>query len=315
MPLFTAAFALFSAAFLDFHTLMQSPIALNEATVVPREGVAIYFVLDQSGSMREEVPVSSSLDPKRSLPKVDIMKRVTSRFILGDPGVGNPGLNGDLIGVVSFARGTRVLAPLTLDHQTVLDDINAIVPMDSAETDGTAIGYAIYKTASMIAATRHYAQEMIASGQAPYQIKGAAIVVVTDGLQAPSPLDKGKRLRNMDIPEAAAYAKEQHIRLYIINIDPGITNEEFAPFRHIMERSTELTGGKFMIVSGTTPLTTIYDEIFKIEKGKILQGGKHANDVTHLSRAFSLYPYLVSLGLLCIALGVILETLLLRKVP
>lgn len=311
--LYLASLALFALAFIDPHTMAQNPTQLENALAVPRQGIAIYFVLDQSGSMREQVPVPSDIDPSRQLSKIELLKKVTSLFISGDKAEGLPGLQGDLVGAVAFSRGAHVLAPLTLDHQVVLDDIAEIQLSHTQDTDGTAIGYAIYKTASMIAATRHYAQEMQATGQTPYQIKGSAIIVVTDGLQEPSPLDKGKRLRNMDIPEAAAYAKEQNIRVYIINVDPSITSEEFTPHRHVMEKATEMTGGKFIIVGGGTSLMSVYEGIARLEKGNI--SGNQGKMQLGMHRSFSLYPWLIALGLFCLSLGVLLETLLLRRVP
>lgn len=312
---FIAGCTCFALAFIDPHTVSKNVLPDEQMNAVPHEGIAIYFLLDQSGSMREEVPVSTSVDPRGKMAKIALMKQVTTRFIEGDPNADTRGLQGDLVGVVSFARGARVLAPLTLDHHVILEDIAAIQPMNSADNDGTAIGYAIYKTASMIAATRHYAQELQEAGQAPYEIKGSAIVVVTDGLQAPSPLDKGKRLRNMDIPEAAAYAKEQHVRVYIINIDPRITLDEFTPHRHIMERAAELTGGKFMTVVGNEQLASVYKEIARLEKGSYFGIAGSADQAPTYTRSFSLYPWLVALGLVCIGIAMMLETTALRRVP
>ncbi len=311
--LFIAAFSFFLIAFIDPHTVRWSPLEGSGGDFLPKRGVALFFALDQSGSMREEIPVPYDVNASGRMAKIDLLKLVTSRFIAGDPAHHTEGLNGDLVGVVSFARAARVLTPLTLDHQKVLEDIAAIKPMQGDENDGTAIGYAIYKTASMIAATRHYAQELETRGQAPYQIEGSAIIVVTDGLQSPSPLDKGKRLRNMDIPEAAAYAKEQGIHIYIINVDPQIVSDEFIPHRHVMQRAAESTGGQFIVVDGDTPLSTVYQSIARLEKGKIEDERARALPLPH--RAFSWYPLCVALGVYCLILAFLFDTLVFRRVP
>lgn len=306
--LFITSLIAFALAFMDPHTV--APLAENEGDV-PREGVAIFFALDKSGSMREVVPVPYSIDSSGQMKKIDMLKKVTTEFIRGDKSLGLPGLHNDLIGVVTFARAAYVLAPLTLDHATVLEEIKNIQLAHTIDTDGTSIGYAIYKTASMIAATRSYAQEMATSGKAPYQIKGSAIIVVTDGLQEPSPLDKGKRLRNMDIPEAAAYAKQNDIRLFIVNVDPGITSDEFQPHRHIMERATELTGGKFLIAGAGTSLREIYQQIGTLTKGTVAAG----SEKVIMGRHLSFYPWFLAIGLLCLLAAVLLETVVMRRVP
>lgn len=302
---FLAAFFLFLVAFIDPHTIQWSPLDEKSGEFLPKKGVALFFALDQSGSMREAISVPDDVSVSGRISKIALLKLVTSRFITGLPG--------DLVGVVAFARAARVLTPLTLDHQKVLEDIATLQPMRGDENDGTAIGYAICKTASMIAATRYYGQELQAKGEAPYQIEGSAIIVVTDGLQSPSPLDKGKRLRNIDIPEAAAYAKEQGIHLYIINVDPHIASDEFIPHRHVMERAAESTGGQFILVDGNTPLSSVYQSIAQLEKGKIDDAHIRALPLPH--RSFSWYPFCVALGVYCLIVAFLLDTFVLRRVP
>ena len=54
----------------------------DESVKSPAEGIAIYLVLDQSGSMAEEL---SSITRQT---KVDLLKQVTRQFIAGDPNTG-----------------------------------------------------------------------------------------------------------------------------------------------------------------------------------------------------------------------------------
>ncbi len=159
---------------------------------------------------------------------METLRRVASEFVRGRPS--------DMLGIVSFARTASVVTPLTLDHAQVLDGLKELQVVPSQDQDGTAIGYAIYKTATLIAATEQFMK-------GKFEIKGAAILLVTDGLQDPNPLDNENSLRNQDIPEAADYAKEQKIKLYIINIDPSITMDQFAPHRNQMRTAAESTGG------------------------------------------------------------------------
>ena len=105
---------------------------------VPVEGVGIYLVLDQSGSMRH--PISQGSIESR----LDILKRVTKDFIAG--GGELDGRQQDLLGLVTFARTAQVQVPLTFDHEMLIDELEALAPIEKTEHQGTAIGYAIYRT-------------------------------------------------------------------------------------------------------------------------------------------------------------------------
>lgn len=311
------SFIAFALAFLDPHFLIDrhSEKSLKDSGASsPVEGIAIYLVLDQSGSMAEEV----SAGRRRVISKIDLLKQVTKQFISGDAETGLKGRPNDLIGLIAFARGAHVLSPLTLDHAAVLNELASFAPIGERDQDGTSIGYAIFKTANMIAATKHYAQELVEKGEPAYSIKSTVMILITDGMQDPNPLDKGKRLRNMDIPEATAYAKEQGIRLYIVNVEPKMTTEEFAPYRHIMQRAAGLTGGKFYMVDSTTNLEEIYRDIDNLEKSALPQDqqAQFSKDLRpDLYRRISFYPYLVAIGLLMLFCSFVLESTLFRRIP
>ncbi|MBA3815134.1 MAG: VWA domain-containing protein [Parachlamydiaceae bacterium] len=314
--------ASFLIAFVDAHLFISKHSDKNleppNLHPFPTEGIAIYLLLDQSGSMSEEVPIYSSNGPRKSMTKISLLKQVTQQFVVGDPALGLAGRSNDLIGLISFARGAEVMSPLTLDHQEILNQLSHFKAVANRDEDGTAIGYAIYKAASLIAATRHYSQELVGKGKPAYTIKNSVIILVTDGLQDPNPLDQGKRLRNIDIPDAAAYAKQQGIRLYIVNVEPKITTEEFAPNRRQMQRAAEITGGQLLVVNNTTNLEDIYQEIDRLEKSELptpFQKDFNKKDRPDIYRRVSLYPFLIALGLFFLLGGIILESTLFRRIP
>lgn len=310
--LMLSSLLLLSLAFLDPRLYTERPYdPANEPIKSPAEGIAIYLVLDQSGSMAEEISVG-----RNNRKKIDLLKQVTQQFISGNTQTGLKGRPNDMIGLIAFARGAHVLSPLTLDHAAILSELATFNPVGERDQDGTSIGYAIFKTANMIAATKHYAQELIDKGEPAYTIKSNIMILITDGMQDPNPLDKGKRLRNMDIPEAAAYAKEQGIRLYIVNVEPKMALEEFTPHRHLMQRAAELTGGRFYMVDGTTYLEGIYREIDALEKSDLPEPEVLNKDQRpDLYRRFSLHPYLIGLGMLLLLTSLLLESTLFRRVP
>lgn len=306
----------FLIAFIDPH-LMFTPNRPAEKEPdltkkeLPTEGIAIYLVLDQSGSMAQRI-VAKINGEKQSIRKMDLLKQVTSQFIQDQ--------SSNLIGLVAFARLPHVIAPLTLDENALQKALNEVEIVKVKEEDGTGLGYAIFKTAHLIVATKHFAQELRGKGRAAYEIKGTAIIAITDGLQNPNPLDKGNRLRTIELEEVAAYAKSQDIHLYLINIDPSISSPQFAPHRRLMKTITEATGGQFYLTSETQDLQKIYKDIDVLEKGAFLTDLSTSSDRTpeetnQPSIRFSFYPFFISLGILCLLSSMFLETTRLRKIP
>jgi Ca-activated chloride channel homolog len=306
-----ATLAFLMIAFIDPHLLFpKSPISSKQTPLqeLPTEGIAIYLVLDRSGSMAESVQAINEQGKRESIPKIDLLKRVTRQFILNHPS--------DLIGLVSFARVPQVLVPLTLDQETLLKQLDQIQVVKHSDEDGTAMGYAIYKTANLLTATRHFANDLQQGGKPPFTIKSAVIIVVTDGFQDPSRLDLGNRLRTMELDDAAAYAKSQNIRLYVVNIDPALSTAQYAPQRRQLQKITADTGGQFFLVSDAQDLHDIYLAIDHLEKGSIAQEARtQALDHKFAFTRFSFYPFFLLLGLLTFALAFILDSIILRTVP
>lgn len=275
-------------------------------TPPPVEGIAIYLLLDRSGSMNEEVPAPSVYKDRVSIPKIELLKEVTESFVKHE--------KNSLIGLIAFARGAQVLSPLTLDHEAVLNQLKNFRTVNDRSQDGTAIGYAIYKAASLISATRHFAESLNQEreNKNAYRILEGTIVLVTDGFQDPNPLDKGKKLRNTDIPDAARYAKEQNVRLYVVNVDPKMALDEYAPHRRQMEQSTALTGGKFYLVDQSRDLIAIYSDIERLEKSRLPQ--QVVSRLEHTEKT-PFYPILIFGGLLLLLIGMILRNTWLRRIP
>ena len=174
-----------------------------------------------------------------------------------------------MIGLVAFARTVQILAPLTLDHKLLLDKLGKLNVIGIEDQDGTAIGYAIYKTANLIATTRHFAEDLRGKGKPAYDIKDAVMILVTDGMQDPNPLDERNRYRWMDPEQAAAFAKEQNIHLYVVNVDPEFSKPEWEANRNQMKRAAEVTGGRFYPVNATSKLSEIYKEIDALTKSTL----------------------------------------------
>jgi len=302
------ALGLFALAFLDLHLLISRK---TPSSGMPSEGIAIYLIVDQSGSMREEVKISSSNGSAMKIPKIDLLKRITTQFVEERPN--------DLIGLVEFARTAHVLSPLTLDHAAIIKDLADLQVVSDKDQDGTAMGYAIFKTANIIAATRHYAQDLIGTDAPAYEIKSAIMILITDGFHAPSPLDEGKRLRNIDPVEAAQYAKEKKARLYVINVEPSLVSAEFAPQRRQMQHATQLTGGKFYLMDSSNSLDQIYADINSLEKSGLPPESSleaiSKDKQPQSYRRVSSYPIFIALGMGLLLISALLNASLFRRFP
>lgn len=309
--LHTFAFICLLIALSDFHFLMPlTNIKLSpQIQKASTQGAAIYLALDQSSSMSKKVDTQHKKEGLNSIKKIDLSKRLAKEFIIDHPS--------DLIGLVTFARVPQILAPLTLDHQMLLDKLQKIQIVEKPEDNGTAIGYAIFKTSTMINATRYFAEEMLQEGNAPYTIKSAALIIITDGFQDPSKLDLGNSLRTIELDDAASYAKEHNIRLFIINVNPDFSLPEYAPHRALLESITKETGGKFYIINPQGNLSDFYKKITALEKGTIIQ--KPVNQENKVSefptKRFSLFPYFTLIGLLSLFSALFFEYFLIKKVP
>lgn len=298
---------------------------LEEEINIPTEGIAIYFVLDNSGSMQAEMgPMEGFPNKKQRLTRLEALKFLTSQFIMGNQSLDLEGRSDDLVGLVAFARVPKVLAPLTLDHELVDRELSRLSTLKHPREEGTAIGYAIYKTAHMVAATEHFSKELIGEDKPAYDIQSTIMILVTDGFQNPHDGDRGHSLRNMGVEDAAKFAKEKGVRLYIVNVEPALGHPQYEAEREELRRSAEMTGGQFFLVSNAYHLQRIYRVIDKIEKAKQRDPQKRhmlveektelTEDEKHFDQLFA-FPKLISAGMLFLCLGLFLETTLLRKIP
>lgn len=281
---------------------------------LPVEGAALYLVLDHSSSMKDTVFSTVSAGKEVSLSKMELLKDVTKNFINGDASIGLQGRHDDLIGLVTFSRTAQILSPLTFDHNLLLHMLSKIDVVEKEDVDGTALGYAIFKTANMIVTTRDF---MKGNQENPshYTITSAAIILVTDGFQYPNPLDQGNRWRNMDIEEAAQYAKDNNIKLYVVNIDPAIADHRFTPIREQMQHSAELTGGQYYILNDHNDLNQIYAAIDQLEKNKYSAKEQVQAAQQQVFSILYFFPFLITLSLILLTIGFSIETVVWRQVP
>src|ERR671937_3174619 len=108
-----------------------------EAITVSSEGIAILMAVDISGSM---AALDLQVDGRQSS-RLDAVKQTLRSFVQG--GKHLAGRDGDLIGMVTFARYPDSVCPLTLDHDALIALLDQVEIVTLPEEDGTAIGEAM----------------------------------------------------------------------------------------------------------------------------------------------------------------------------
>jgi Ca-activated chloride channel family protein len=220
------------------------------------DGIAIQLVIDNSYSMR-----TTDYDMgDQSISRLEAVKHSVRLFIRG----GEHGLTGrpnDKIGIITFARDPDVVCPATLDHAAALDALERI---QLAPPVGTNIGDALAWALGRLRTEPAKEKIIILLSDGAHNIK--------DGLK---PL------------EAAQYAADLKIKVYTI----GAVGNRFGQPRTItladllrqaqgqgrrlssedsvdeptMQKIAEMTGGQYYRATDTNGLTSIYQDIDRLE--------------------------------------------------
>lgn len=270
----------------DPHRLKLDP----SKQTIGKEGIALYLVLDRSGSMGKVIDQIYSAGEWRPVTKWDLLKKAADQFIKQSTQT--------MIGVVAFARSAQVISPLTFEKQLLLQRVNQLNIVKEIAQDGTAIGYAIYKTAHLL--------NSLNSG---FEIKKTIMVLITDGLQDPSSLDRGDRLRTMSLEDAASFAKEKNISIYIVNVEPKLNDPQYALNKKEMETIVNNTGGELIIEADMQRLAGLLNTIEKNEKIKV-----GIKEPLQYVEKIHYFPYFVVPALFLLALSFILEKTFWRRV-
>lgn len=240
------------------------------------EGIDIMLSLDISGTMLAE-----DLKPNR----LEAAKDVAIEFVSGRPN--------DNIGLVVFAGESFTQCPLTTDH-TALINLFKGVEYGMIE-DGTAIGLGLANAVDRIKDSK---------------AKSKVVILLTDGSN-----NRG------DIAPltAAEIAKAYNVRVYTI----GAGKEDVAPYpmqtpfgvryqnipveidEESLKAIADMTGGAYFRATNTKKLASIYEEIDKMEKTKLM-----VKEYNRQSEDF--LPFLVG-AVVLIILELMLKHIVLRE--
>jgi Ca-activated chloride channel homolog len=263
-----------------------------EAIKIFSEGIAILMAVDISGSM---AALDLQVDGRQSS-RLEAVKETFRSFVGG--GKNLSGRDGDLIGMVTFARYPDSLCPLTLDHDTLLALLDQVDIVNVPEEDGTAIGEAIA-----------LGIERLKDSTA----KSRIMIVLTDGVN---------NAGETEPLQAAQIAKAFGIKIYTIGA--GTRGMAMIPVRApsgqmVLQRTpvdidedmlTEvatLTGGQYFRATDGATLRAIYAEIDRLEKT--------TNVTEHYQQYAELFPWFLLPALGCLGLEIVLVNTRFRKIP
>ena len=268
-----------------FFIALARPQVGEGETKVTASGVDIVVAIDLSGSMSSE---DFELQGQR-VNRLAIAKDVLQKFVDRRPN--------DRIGLVAFARDAYIAAPLTLDHDFLLQNLERL-EIATPDRDGTAIG-------SALTAALNRLREL--------KSKSKIVILMTDGQN---------NAGNVPPLTAAEAAETLAVKVYTI----GVGTRGMAPIPYIdpfgrkrydqqpvdidestLQQISQRTGGQYYRADKTETLRSIYDEIDRLEKTEAI--------VKKYQRYREMFPFVALPGLVLLLLEIILNHTVWRKLP
>ena len=216
----------------------------------------------------------------RQISRINMAKPVLKKFIEGRPN--------DRIGLVVFAAQAFIAAPLTLDHDYLLENIDRL-GIGTINSDATAIGDGITTALNRLRDLKS---------------KSKIIVLMTDG---------GNNSGKIDPITAAEAAQALGVKIYTI----GLGNREivqqmglppgYLPDEDTLQQIAQMTGGKYYRADNAEKFQTIYAEIDKLEKTEAV--------INKYTQFKELFPWFVSCGLALLLLEMALGQTVFRRLP
>ena len=241
-----------------------------------REGIAIELVMDISGSMDEHIRHGLKI-----VRKIDLVKAVVQAFVLGDESENELyGRADDLIGLVTFAKFSNTIYPLTFNRRPFLEALSS-VEIAGKKVDGTHFGAGLEMGIARLDTINEKEDD---------NIKSRVIIFLTDGLN---------RIDDIDPLEMAKRAKEKDIRIYTIAFHTSS--------QQLLKYIASISGGKSYQASDASTLLAIYNEINKLEKEKLGDIKPSEGEPDFIKFLFSAFVLLL--------ISYILELTLFRRFP
>jgi Ca-activated chloride channel family protein len=264
---------------------LAQPRLTKSQTRVSASGIDIVVAIDMSGSMLSE---DFEVGGKR-INRLAMAKEVLKKFIDKRPS--------DRIGLVAFATQAYIAAPLTLDHDFLLKNLERL-EIGAINESQTAIGSGLSTAINRLRELKS---------------KSKIVILMTDGVN-----NAGK------IPPLTAAEAAQTLGVKVYTIGVGIQGEAPMPARDVFGRKgyqmvpvdidektlqqiADMTKGRYYRADNAEKFQAIYSEIDKLEKSEA--------EVKKFAEHQELYAWLLSPGLALLLLEAILRQTVFRRLP
>jgi Ca-activated chloride channel family protein len=270
-----------------FLIALAQPRWTRSETKVTASGVDIAVALDMSGSMAAE---DFELNRQR-VNRLNMAKLVLQKFIDKRPN--------DRIGLVAFATDGFIAAPLTLDHDFLLQQLDRL-ELGTISPNSTAIGSALCTALNRLRDLKAKSKIIIlmTDGQnnagkiSPQtateiaQILGVKIYTIGVGTRGDAPVPVGRN----------PFTGEKMYQRQPVDIDEDALQD-------IAKR----TGGKYYRADNAEKFQSIYAEIDKLEKTEA--------EIKKYAQHTELFAWFVSAGLSLLLVEVVLGQTVWRRLP
>ncbi len=246
----------------------------------------ISLVIDRSGSMTEKMPDNEAYT------KIYLVQKEVESFIKELDA-------NDLISLTGFARVAKLLVPFSRDRSFLFSALSSFTPETSPSLNGTALGYAIFKTVRLILACKSFAAQ---TGQKDVFI-GRSMIVITDGIEEPNPEDRTNPFRFMRQDQALENAAQAKVAVYYINVDRNTCKMLRQDEREALSSAVMRTGGKYYEVTPGASLRKILEQI-AAKESRTVSLPREAN--------LSLGYWLLIFSMLATSMSRLLETAVMR---
>ncbi len=276
---------------------LARPQAGSDHAAQVSEGIAIQLLIDVSSSMSMDM----KLPDGKGRSRMEVAKELVEKFIAGD-NEDLEGRDGDLLGLITFARYADTRSPLTLGHNALLTVVRDLTIQERPNEDGTAYGDALAVAAARLKQLDDPEVRKMRSLEG--DITSRVIILLTDGEN-----NSGGHLP----VEAAGLAKEWGCRVYCISMgdrprgaSSGAPNQ-LSEAERVLEHISVETGGVFRTATDYDSLLAVYSEIDELEQARIV-----SRTYTRIAERFWM-P--LALALLFLLFAFWLEATWLRTIP
>lgn len=268
-----------------FIVALAQPRLTHSETKITASGVDIVVAMDMSGSMQSEDFEARG----RRLNRLEMAKEVLKKFIEKRPS--------DRIGLVAFATQAYIAAPLTLDHDFLLQNLDRLqlgVINDQMTAIGSGLSTAINRLRELKSKTK-------------------IVILMTDGQ------NNAGKIAPLTAAEAAQALK---VKVYTIGVgtrgeapmpvvDPfGRRGYRMMPVdidEVTLQQIADKTHGKYYRADNSQRFQAIYAEIDKLEKTEA--------DIKKFAHHEELFAWLITPGLGLLLLETLLRHTVLRRLP